>query len=71
MYIADYILLSNRNFEKSHNSGVGVEVEPKNFTIGACDISKYMFSRTQSTNPAMFYTLDGGGGGGAEGGTYV
>ena len=33
-------------------------MELKNFMIGACDISKYMFSGTSSTNPALFYTLD-------------
>ena len=33
-------------------------MESKNFTIGACDISKHMSSRTQSTNPVLFCILD-------------
>ena len=41
-------------------------MKPKNFTIVAYDILKYMFSRTQSTNPTLFLILDltvGWGGG--------
>ena len=59
----------NRNFEKSHNRRVG-RVEPENFTNEACDTSEYLFSRTQSMNPALFCILDSRGGGAGRG-TYV